>query len=66
MSVITHTGPVHDLPIGALPVAEWGLLSRVRRPCPEHDGECACVARDADAGCLVFWCETGEHHFSNR
>jgi len=66
MTVITRTETARELPVGSLPVAEWGLLSRVERPCPDHGGECACVARDADAGCLVFWCEAGEHHFSNR
>ena len=66
MSVITRTETERELPVGALPVAEWGLLSHVWRPCPDHGGECGCVARDADAGCLVFWCESGEHHFSNR
>jgi hypothetical protein len=66
MTVVTRTQDAAPLPVGALPVAPWGLLSRVERPCPEHAGECACVARDADAGCLVFWCERGEHHFSNR
>ncbi len=66
MTVITRTQTERALPVGTLPVAEWGLLSRVERPCPEHGGECACVARDADAGCLVFWCERGEHHFKNR
>lgn len=66
MTVITGTDPAPLIPAGALPVAEWGLLSRVERPCPQHGGECPCVARDEDAGCLVFWCERGEHHFSKR
>ncbi|MBJ7454726.1 MAG: hypothetical protein JHC74_01590 [Thermoleophilia bacterium] len=66
MTVITRTETDRELPLGALPVAEWGLLSRVARPCPDHGGECPCVARDAEAGCLVFWCDNGEHHFSNR
>ncbi len=64
MSVIVRTE--HDLPAGAAAVAPWGLLSRVRRPCPEHGGECPCVARKEDEGCLVFWCEAAEHHFTTR
>ena len=66
MTVITRTESDRLLPVGALPVAERGLLARVQRPCPEHAGECSCVARDADAGCLVFWCEAAEHHFTSR
>ncbi len=66
MTVIIRTESPSRLPVGALPVVRRGLLSRVERPCPDHGGECACVARDAEAGCLVFWCERGEHHFSNR
>jgi len=54
------------LPAGTAPVAPWGLLSRVARPCPEHRGECPCVARHEDVGCLVFWCERGEHHWTSR
>ena len=34
MTVITRTETERGLPVGALPVAEWGLLSRVERPCP--------------------------------
>jgi hypothetical protein len=55
-----------DLPPGTVAVAPWGLLSRVGRPCPDHGGECACVARHEDEGCLVFWCEAAEHHFTTR
>ena len=66
MSVITRTEIDHQLPAGTLPVAAWGLLSRVKRACPDHAEECPCVARHEEAGCLVFWCEAGEHHFSNR
>lgn len=66
MTVITRSTAPRILPEGATPLAEGGLLSRVQRPCPEHGGECTCVARDAEAGCLVFWCEAEEHHFSNR
>lgn len=66
MSVITRTEIDRRLPEGALPVAEGGLLARVWRPCRDHGGECPCVARNADAGCLVFWCEVGEHHFTKR
>jgi hypothetical protein len=54
------------LPPGMSPVAPWGLLSRVERACPEHGGDCPCVARNDDSGCLVFWCGRGEHHFSTR
>ena len=67
MSVIERTeNHIDHLPAGTRPVASWGLLSRVFRPCPDHGGECSCVARHEEAGCLVFWCETGEHHFSTR
>ena len=55
----------HHLPSGAAPVADWGLLSRVHRDCPDHGGECACVGRHDEAG-LVFWCEREGHHFSTR
>ncbi len=34
MSVITRTETERELPVGALPVAEWGLLSRVGGPAP--------------------------------
>lgn len=63
MSVITRPEVDRRLPAGAAPVAEWGLLSRVERPCPDHGGECPCVARHEEAG-LVFWCEREGHHFS--
>jgi hypothetical protein len=53
------------LPAGASPVASWGLLSRVERPCPEHGGDCPCVARHDEDG-LVFLCDRGQHHFSTR
>jgi len=68
MSTVVRTEITHQdhLPAGAHPVASWGLLSRVFRPCPEHSGECPCVARQEEAGCLVFWCEAGDHHFSTR
>lgn len=65
MSVITRTETDRRLPEGADPVAEWGLLSRVQRSCPEHGGDCPCVARHDEDG-LVFWCEREEHHFSTR
>lgn len=55
-----------DLPPGTTAVASWGLLSRVERPCTEHGGECPCVARHEDEGCLVFWCESAGHHFTTR
>ena len=34
--------------------------------CPDHGGECPCVARREDEGCLVFWCEAAVHHFTTR
>lgn len=55
-----------QLPGGTVRVAPWGLLARVGRPCPQHGGDCACVARKPEAGCLVYWCERGEHHFTVR
>jgi hypothetical protein len=64
MSVIERT-TVDRLPEGASPVAPEGLLSRVRRDCPEHGAECPCVGRHDETG-LVFWCEREEHHFSTR
>jgi hypothetical protein len=64
MTVIDRT--LTDLPPGTVAVASWGLLSRVRRPCPDHGRDCACVARHEDEGCLVFWCEAAEHHFTTR
>jgi hypothetical protein len=65
MTVITRTTADRRLPEGVAPVAEWGLLARVHRDCPEHGGECACVGRHEDHG-LVFWCGREEHHFSTR
>ena len=65
MTVITRTTADRRLPEGVAPVAEWGLLARVHRDCPEHGGECACVGRHEEHG-LVFWCAREEHHFSTR
>jgi hypothetical protein len=65
MSVVVRTEG-DRLPAGASPVEPWGLLCRVARPCAEHGGECPCVARNKDVGCLVFWCERGQHHFTTR
>jgi hypothetical protein len=65
MSVIVRTEVERRLPPGASPVADWGLLSRVRRDCPEHGGECPCVARHDETG-LVFWCDREGHAFSTR
>ncbi len=66
MTVITRTNADRRrLPEGAAPVAEWGLLSRVHRDCPEHGGECHCVGRHEENG-LVFWCDREGHHFSTR
>jgi hypothetical protein len=66
MTVIDRTRTDADLPADTSAVAPGGLLSRVQRPCPEHAGECPCVARHEGKGCLVFWCEAGEHHFRTR
>jgi hypothetical protein len=55
----------NDLPTGALPVRTGGLLAGVRRPCPDHGGECCCVARSGE-GQLIFWCENGTHHVTAR
>lgn len=65
MTVLTRP-EAERLPAGAAPVRPDGLLARVRRPCPDHGGDCACVARDERAGCLVYRCERGEHHFTVR
>ena len=43
MTVIDRTQA--DLPRGTVAVEPWGLLARVNRPCPEHGGECPCVAK---------------------
>jgi len=49
-----------------VPARADGILARVRRPCAEHACECGCVGHLEDAGCLVFWCEGGEHHLTFR
>jgi hypothetical protein len=54
-----------DLPPGVVPLLADGLLSNVRRDCPTHGAQSACVGRHADAGCLVFWCPEAGHHFSS-
>lgn len=61
-------GPGAELPAGVLRVRAGGLLASVRRLCPEHAaaGECPCVGRRPDEGCLVFWCAQGAHHFTAR
>lgn len=65
MAVMTR--PEADrLPTGAMAVEPQGLLAHVRRPCPHHNGDAVCVGRHEDHGCLVFWCERGEHHFHTR
>ena len=43
-----------------------GGSSRGSGACPDHGGECPCVARREDEGCLVFWCEAAVHHFTTR
>jgi hypothetical protein len=63
MTTATITTPADRLPVGATPVREGGLLSRVARDCPEHGGEAGCVARGEDER-LVYWCARGEHYFS--
>jgi len=50
-----------DLPAGSAAVRPGGLLEGVRRPCPDHGTDCACVARAKD-GQLLFWCAYGVHH----
>lgn len=49
-----------------VPARADGILARVRRPCAEHACECGCVGHLEDEGCLVFWCEGGEHHLTFR
>ncbi len=66
MTPTTTLLPGGALPGGAVEIRARGLLSSVGRPCPEHGGECACVARHAEAGCLIYWCDAGWHHFSTR
>lgn len=62
-AAIAHTPSA--LPAGAAPVRPHGLLAGVVRPCPQHEGDCGCVARTSE-GRLVFWCAAGAHHFSAR
>jgi len=66
MSVTAYRTDALDLPPGSVEVPIDGLLARVRRPCPDHEGESQCVARRREDPCLVFWCPRGEHHFSIR
>lgn len=47
-------------------VRPGGILARVRRTCAEHACECGCVGHLETEGCLVFWCESGEHHLTFR
>lgn len=63
MTTATIPTPADRLPVGATPVREGGLLSRVTRACPEHGGEAGCVAR-CEEDRLVYWCARGEHFFS--
>jgi hypothetical protein len=64
MSVQSQILP--ELDSDLVSVLPGGLLSRVNRPCADHGGECSCVAVRTSEGCLVFWCETAEHHFTVR
>lgn len=66
MSVIACSPTALDLPAGSVEIPSDGLLARVHRPCPEHEREAHCVGRRYDDPCLVFWCPSGEHHFSIR
>ena len=52
MTTATIPTPADRLPVGATPVREGGLLSRVTRACPEHGGEAGCVGCCGGAG---FW-----------
>lgn len=65
MTVMTRPEMLR-LPGGALAIDPDGLLAHVRRPCPDHAGDAVCVGRKEQEGCLVFWCERGEHHFCTR
>ena len=57
---------VHEQFPDMIPARAGGILTRVRRPCAEHACECGCVGHLEDEGCLVFWCESGEHHLTFR
>jgi len=57
---------VHEPFPDMIPARADGILARVRRPCAEHACECGCVGHLEDEGCLVFWCESGEHHLTFR
>ena len=52
------------LPLGTIRVRARGLLASVTRSCPDHGGDCVCVARRPADGCLVYWCADGVHHYT--
>jgi hypothetical protein len=66
MSVQSQAPSRPDLGPDLVSVLPDGLLARVQRPCAAHGGECPCVAVRPVEGCLVFWCEGGEHTFTVR
>ncbi|MDX6645343.1 MAG: hypothetical protein QOK40_1070 [Miltoncostaeaceae bacterium] len=66
MSVQSQARSRPELDSDLVSVLPDGLLSRVRRPCAAHGGECPCVGVRPVEGCLVFWCESAEHTFTVR
>lgn len=64
MSTLIEAPRTSTLPAGAALVREDGLLTGVRRHCPDHHApQCPCVASAPD-GRMVFWCGPGNHHFT--
>ena len=49
-----------------IPARPGGILARVQRPCTDHAADCKCVGHLEHEGCLVFWCERGEHYLTFR
>lgn len=66
MSVAVEIRRPARLPADTVEVRPGGLLAHVHRPCPEHGHDGSCVARSERDACLVFWCASGEHHFTVR
>lgn len=66
MSTLIDAPRRSGLPAGAVAVRHGWLLAGVNRPCLDHPGDsCACVATTPE-GRMVFWCASGEHHFTAR
>lgn len=70
MTTALHSGireiDSSHLPAFTVPTRPNGILARVRRTCAEHHCECRCVGHLENEGCLVFWCEHGDHSLTFR